>query len=548
MEVLRRIYVKQYSDIPDVDREAFNYLVSKGVDRKEVFKDIEKALSFTYFKKGESDLDIELVKRLNLHEMEKRRVMPVFEKEGVVHFVTDELVSRKTRGYAEEYAKRLGNYGYALDYFIMSHDFDTLLEGSYKGIDEEDVVGEPRRSREVMVFDAERVLQGIFEKGFDNRASDIHIEPIKGGFQVRYRVDGQLSVVEPFDVTDRQVRELVNHAKIRSRLNIAESRKGQDGSIKNLTYKGSSYDLRISTVPSEIGESGEKVAVRVLDKTTIIPTLEELGFSRFYIRTMRRDMSKHHGLILNTGSVGSGKSTTQSTLLERLDAQKNNIYSIEDPVERTIDYVNHICVKRTAVSFDAHLEALLRQDPDVIAIGEVRNLETMEMALKAALSGQLVFATMHTNSAIEAFSRLMSMGVEMYELGAALVGVSSQRLVRTLCPYCRLKRKSTDVEKSLIAGLLSGYEKYKDINLDKFEYVYDEGSCSHCNHTGYRGRTAVAEYLSANSKIKEHVNKGKFDREELLSLAEDSFLPIEVDALNKALLGKTTVSEIIKVV
>lgn len=549
MEVLLRLYGKKYKDIPEKDKLAFSYLLGKGEVAENIYKEIENVVGVRYFG-GQVDVDVDLLKKFNLSEMKSRKLIPLKIEGRELIFATSELVDRRLRNFAEEYARMVDkNLSINIKYFKLNFELEDLLERKYKGISESIELSELGESESLavvgskMIFEVERVADKILEKAFENRASDIHIEPLREGFHVRYRVDGHLSIIEPYAVEERQYKELVNRIKIMAELNIAERRRGQDGSIKDRVYRGKKYDLRLSTIS---GVLGEKVVIRVLERGVVVPSLEELGFSRFYINAIRSDMERHNGLILNTGSVGSGKSTTQSTLLSGLDGKSQNIYSIEDPVERTVDYVNHICVKETNVSYEEHLETLLRQDPDVIAIGEIRNLATMDMALKASLSGQLVFATMHTNSAIEAFYRLLNMGVEPYELGAALVGVGSQRLVRTLCPYCKKKRIASEVDKKIVLGMLRGYDQYRDFNIDKFEYLYENGGCSHCNFTGYKGRTAVAEYLSSNDEIREYISEGMVVREKLIELAGNSFLPIEVDALNKVLLGKTTLEEIIK--
>lgn len=551
MEVLKKIYKNRYPDISDIDEQAIKYLASRGVSETDIHREIEKALNTKYFDLS-STLDPSIIKNFSKDEMKARRLFPVRMEGNTLIFVVNTFADRKVRSYAEEYARKVGAKEFDVGNFLLSEVFDELLESLYIGLDLAKYRSiKPNNSHVVDVnkelatngFDPEKIAEIILTKGFENRASDIHIEPLANGFQVRYRVDGLLSIIDPYDVSDIQTSSLINHFKIKSGMKIEERRKGQDGHIKDRKYKGNSYDLRLSTVA---GSFGEKIAIRTLENNTSIPEMRELGFSKFYTNAILKDMEKHQGLILNTGSVGSGKSTTQRTLLFGLDAKNLNIYSIEDPVERTIPYVTHICVKETGVSFEKHLETLLRQDPDVIAIGEVRNIETMDMALKAALTGNLVFATMHTNSAIEALYRLFNMGVEPYELGAALVGIGSQRLVRTLCPYCSEKREVKDEEKHIITGMLSKYTKFSDFNLDKFQYLHDAVGCSHCNYTGYKGRFVVAEYLSMTSEIKNYISSGEVDRDKMLQLADNNFVPIEVDALNKVLLGKTTLEEIIK--
>lgn len=554
MEVLKRIFRNKFVDIPEIDKDAVVYLRDKGVTEEEIHNFILNVLNVEYFTEKEK-IDENIVKKFNLTEMKKRRIFPVYEEEDRVYFVINSLLDKNIKEFAEECMRYLGKpRGRMVFKFLLSHEFDMLLETVYKGLSEAEysVIGNPAfvDSAEKVLdftqsFDAEVLAELILHKGFENRASDIHIEPLENGIQVRYRIDGHFPIIDPYIINDLQRQALINHFKLKAEMKLEERRRGQDGRIRDVKYKSNSYDLRVSTIATV---RAEKVVIRVFEKTEMIPTMKDLGFSKFYINSIQRDMSKHYGLILNTGSVGSGKSTTQRTLLNQLDAKQLNIYSIEDPVERTIPYVNHVCVKETGISFEDHLETLLRQDPDVIAIGEIRNLKTMDMAIKAALTGHLVLATIHTNSAIEAFYRLFNMGVEAYELAAALLGIGSQRLVRTLCPYCKMKRRTEDSEIRMVLGLLSKYERFSDFNISKFEYIYvsKPGGCAHCNYTGYVGRTAIAEYLSITEEMRSYISTKNVTRETLLELADSSFVPIEVDALNKILLGKTTLPEVLK--
>lgn len=554
--VLNKLYSKDYVGLPDSDEGALAFLLGKGLTKEGIYRTVGDRLKLSYFQVGEDEVDIDLVKRVNKDELLNIRIMPMFRSVDTVYFLINDFPTPAIKSSAQRYAKSLGFVNYELYRFVMGFEFDRLVDQIFKDgeISKEnfDSSDELRKVdtgfvrtvvRENGVFDPPRVFEELLHRGFDLRASDIHIETLDRGFQVRYRVDGVLSVVDPYNVSQDNARAIINVILTQSGLKIQERKRGQDGRIKDVSYKGNLFDLRTSVVATS---SGAKAVLRVLPKTDSISSLTALGFSKFYIDAIQSDVKRHNGLILLTGSVGSGKSTTQRTLLEACDPKDNNIYSIEDPVERTIPYVNHICVKETQVSFEDHLESLLRQDPDVIAIGEIRNLETAEMALKAALSGQLVFATIHTNSALEAFQRLFQMGIEPYALGASLLGISSQRLVRTLCPYCKVKRSTEESEMNTIKSLLSRYDKLEGANLAKFDFIHDACGCDHCNHTGYYSRTVIAEYFSASEDLKSYIASGNVDRDRLLELAESTFVPVEIDALNKLVMGKTTLDEIVK--
>lgn len=553
--VLNRLYSKDYVGLPDSDEEALTFLLGKGLTKESIYETVGNRLKLSYFRMGDDDIDVELVKRMNKDELLNVRILPMFTTANKVYFLINDFPTPAIKSSALGYARSLGFSDYELYRFVLGFEFDRVVDRVFKDGDLSKLGGDEDESRKVDtgfvktvmrdngLFDPPRVFEEILHRGFELRASDIHIETLDRGFQVRYRVDGVLSVIDPYHVSSDNARAVINVVLTQSGLKIQERRKGQDGRIKDISYKGNLFDLRSSVVATS---SGAKAVLRVLPKTDSILNLTTLGFSRFYIDAINADVKRHNGLILLTGSVGSGKSTTQRTLLESCNPKDNNIYSIEDPVERTIPYVNHICVKETMVSFEDHLESLLRQDPDVIAIGEIRNLETAEMALKAALSGQLVFATIHTNGALEAFQRLFQMGIEPYALGASLLGISSQRLVRTLCPYCKVKRATEESELNVIKSLLSRYDKLEGANLEKFDFIHDACGCDHCNHTGYYSRMVIAEYFSASEELKSYIASGNVDRDRLLALAESAFIPVEIDALNKLVLGKTTLEEIVK--
>lgn len=552
MDVLKKLFKNKFPEIPENDTDALAFLKARGVSEGLIQSQVNKSLNMPYFDVS-GELQTEHVKLFSKDEMKARRLFPVRIENSKVLFVVNDFTSRTLRSYAEEYCKKLGTHDYEFQ-FLLTPIFEDLLSSLIMGLDlskfqtdvkPTDTSLNIHQLSEVSNanFDVDTVAEVILSKGFDNRASDIHIEPLPKGFQVRYRVDGRLSILDPYDVSEAQTSALINHFKIKSGLRIEERRKGQDGRIRDRKYKGNSYDLRISTVAGTINE---KIAIRIFANNSSIPDMQGLGFTKFYTTVIQKDMEKHAGLILNTGSVGSGKSTTLRTLLHTLDAKELNIYTIEDPVERVIPYITHICVKETGVDFAVHLETLLRQDPDVIAIGEIRNLKTMEMAIEAALTGNLVFATLHTNSATEALYRIFQLGIEPYQLAAALLGISSQRLVRTLCPYCAEKRKIQEDEKNLIKGLMQRYPKFATFNPEKFEYLHDAMGCNHCNYTGFYGRIVIAEYLSITQEIKTNILTEEVGRETLIELSGNNFVPIEIDALNKVMLGKTTLSEVLE--
>lgn len=358
-------------------------------------------------------------------------------------------------------------------------------------------------------------------------ASDVHWEPQEDQFIVRYRLDGQLETRQkfPLEVTQNVTARL----KVMSHMDVAEKRLPQDGRTE-LTVAGQRIDLRFSSLPTVYGE---KVVVRLLNQDTAKRTLQQLGMSLEVEERMRCLLKQPHGIVLVVGPTGSGKTTTLYALLQELTSEKLNIVSIEDPVEYRVPGVVHVQVKPSiGLTFAAGLRAILRQDPDVIMIGEIRDEETARIAIAAALTGHLVLSTLHTNTAAEALTRLMDMRIEPYLLGGAIRGVLSQRLVRKLCEECKEPYLLSDIEKA-------------SLRLDKsFGEIFRAKGCTHCRGTGYSGRMGIHELLLYDSTIKDLVlaRKSALDLER--SALNLGMIPLSQDGLEKVRLGLTTLEEV----
>jgi type IV pilus assembly protein PilB len=336
-----------------------------------------------------------------------------------------------------------------------------------------------------------KMVNILFNKAVASHASDIHMEPYEDCVMIRYRIDGQLVEIMKYD--KKILPSLVARIKIISGLNIAEKRLPQDGRIA-MKIDGSAYDMRVSVLPTMFGE---KVVVRIADKDGFNVTKKELGFFEDDLEKFDSILSHPHGIVLVTGPTGSGKSTTLYTALKELCKPNVNILTVEDPVECTIRGINQVQVNAKAgLTFAAALRSFLRQDPDIIMVGEIRDGETAEIAIRAAITGHLVLSTLHTNDAASSLTRIIDMGIEPFLISSAVVGVIAQRLVRRLCPKCKTEYEPDVNEKKALS--LGEEENIK---------IYKPKGCSHCNNTGYKGRIAVYEIMTISSEERDLISK-----------------------------------------
>ncbi|MEP6823837.1 MAG: ATPase, T2SS/T4P/T4SS family [Ramlibacter sp.] len=378
-----------------------------------------------------------------------------------------------------------------------------------------------------------RLVNLIIGRVIDLRASDIHLEPFDDVLHVRYRVDG---VIHSSELVPPKHSAAVNsRVKLLAHLDIAERRLPQDGRIKT-RVKGRELDLRVSTVPTVHGES---VVMRVLDRASVRFSLEDMGFEADTLAKFNALLGRPHGILLVTGPTGSGKTTTLYAALSKLDATAQKIINVEDPVEYQLEGINQIQVHaQIGLTFANALRSILRQDPDIIMIGEMRDGETAQIAVQSALTGHLVLSTLHTNTASGAVIRMQDMGVERYLITSAVNGVLSQRLVRTLCSYCKAPVEPT-------AELLrsSGLGRF----LQAGKPMYEARGCSHCRDTGYQGRTGIHELLILDESMRQAIIEGK-DASALHALAVRSGMrTLYEDGLRKVSCGATCLEELLRV-
>lgn len=379
-----------------------------------------------------------------------------------------------------------------------------------------------------------RLVNSIIERAIAERASDIHLEPHEEEMIVRMRVDGVMRDI--LTVPKNLQRSVISRIKVMSSLNITERRIPQDGRF-NVRIKGKDIDLRISTLPTVYGE---KIVARLLDKSSGVIDKEQIGLSGEDLKKYEKLIKCHSGVILIVGPTGSGKSTTMNAMIGDLNQPEVNLVTLEDPVEYNIDRVNQVQInEKVGMTFASGLRAILRQDPDIIAVGEIRDGETAEIAMRAAITGHVVLSTIHTNDAVGTIERLKDIGVEPYLISSALKGVISQRLVRRICPSCREEYVPSKEE---IESLGQGA---KDIKT-----FYRGKGCPHCFDTGYRGRIAVFEILSINSEVRNMISKGEEREkiEEALKKEGSGFVSLKENGIRLIGEGITTAQEVIRVI
>ena len=376
------------------------------------------------------------------------------------------------------------------------------------------------------------IVNIIILDSIDKKASDIHFNPTEDGIVVRIRIDGELRNYAKVPIYVKK--NMITRVKILAGMNITESRVPQDGAIKQ-TIQDKDVDLRVSSLPTNMGEN---IVIRILDYTMSSQGIDTLGFNETNLKKLMKMIEQPNGIILVTGATGSGKSTTVYSILQRLNTIDRNIITVEDPIEMNIPGVNQVqVISDIGLTFAASLRSILRQDPDIIMIGEIRDDETARIAVRASITGHLVLSTIHTNSALNTIERLLDMNIERYLLGTALTGIISQKLCKKLCPYCRGTRATTPYEKNVFKNSL---------NLDINE-IYEAKGCDKC-HEGYKGRMAIHEVLMLNQEIRDAITNN-LDKDELRDLVYGTgTITMLQDGLAKVINGDTTFEELVKAI
>lgn len=374
----------------------------------------------------------------------------------------------------------------------------------------------------------------IITAGVDKRSSDILIEPLEDELQIRYRIDGILykSQILPKTLQD----SVINRIKIISGLDISEHRLPQDGRFK-MSYKDTEIDFRVSVMPSSFGE---KVVLRVLDKSSVILDIDKLGFDHRTVELFKRNLAKPFGMVLVCGPTGCGKTTTLYSALKYIDSIEKNIITVEDPVEYQLFGINQVAVSEDiGLTFASALRSILRQDPNIILVGEIRDFETADIATKAALTGHLLLSTLHTTSASSSVVRLINMGVEPFLIASSCLLIVSQVLIRTLCSQCKESYHPTK-------AILEQFDSYH-LPISEDAVLYKQNSCSACNNTGFRGRLALAESLEINSTIRDLISSGASEKEIREAAVKDGMITLRENGFRLVREGVTSIEEVLKV-
>ena len=528
MEILSDIYRRGHVNIDEISNDL-------ELDIKAFVKFISEKFKVLYFDLDDIDIDYRISEKLSTAQLKTYSAIPVKEDEISVYVAFknpfDVMAQDKVQNL---FNRKLLKVAIAQPTQIEKYISKLALNESIK-----DVITEIRRELSSSASQGQnsensgilKLIEIILKTSIQSRASDIHIEPTETNCIVRSRIDGMLS--ETF-IFDKDIYPpMVSRMKLLSNMDIAERRRPQDGRF-SAQILDKEYDFRISTLPILNGES---IVLRILDKSKVIINLEDLGMHPDNFAKFKKSMKAPYGIILVTGPTGSGKTTTLYGALNDIKSVKTKIIKVEDPVEYQLNMIQQVHVNEKAgLTFVSALRSILRQDPDVIMIGEIRDQETLRIAIQAALTGHLVFSTLHTNDAISALPRMIDMGIEPYLVSGALVCIEAQRLVRKLCPHCKqkitLSQKAFDEVKKFVP---ENYQFYKSVG------------CPQCSQTGYLGREMISEILPISDHIASMVANGA-SKDELKSVAyEEGFIDMFHDGVIRAANGITTLEEVYRV-
>ena len=528
MEILSDIYRRGHVNIDEISNDL-------ELDIKAFVKFISEKFKVLYFDLDDIDIDYRISEKLSTAQLKTYSAIPVKEDEISVYVAFknpfDVIAQDKVQNL---FNRKLLKVAIAQPTQIEKYISKLALNESIK-----DVITEIRRELSSSASQGQnsensgilKLIEIILKTSIQSRASDIHIEPTETNCIVRSRIDGMLS--ETF-IFDKDIYPpMVSRMKLLSNMDIAERRRPQDGRF-SAQILDKEYDFRISTLPILNGES---IVLRILDKSKVIINLEDLGMHPDNFAKFKKSMKAPYGIILVTGPTGSGKTTTLYGALNDIKSVKTKIITVEDPVEYQLNMIQQVHVnEKSGLTFVSALRSILRQDPDVIMIGEIRDQETLRIAIQAALTGHLVFSTLHTNDAISALPRMIDMGIEPYLVSGALVCIEAQRLVRKLCPHCKqkitLSQKAFDEVKKFVP---ENYQFYKSVG------------CPQCSQTGYLGREMISEILPISDHIASMVANGA-SKDELKSVAyEEGFIDMFHDGVIRAANGITTLEEVYRV-
>ena len=505
------------------------------IQEKVVLAKLAQELDLQFIDLDSIDMDYRITSRVPLAQLQKYHVLPISEDEMSVRIAfSDPLNIEAQEAIQRLFPRKPLKVVVATKKQIHAYLYKVELKDSVKGLvkkirDELNSITSIEEQQEASSILL--LIDVVLKTCIKGRASDIHVEPTEKNCVVRGRVDGKLT--EMFIFEKDIYPPLASRLKLLANLDIAEKRKPQDGRFSTLVG-AAEYDFRISTLPILYGES---IVMRVLDKQKALVKLEDAGMDSASYQKLLQGLKAPYGIILVTGPTGSGKTTTLYGALNELRNVEDKVITVEDPVEYRMNLIQQVQVNpKVGLSFADALRSILRQDPDKIMIGEIRDQETLEIAIKAALTGHMVISTLHTNDSISAIPRMVDMGIEQYLISGALVAIQAQRLVRKICKYCK-------VEENVPASTL---EEIQHI-IPKDAKFYTGQGCKECNDSGYMGREMICEVLNISEKLSSLIAKGASKDVMLAQAVEDGFVTIFENGIQKALSGVTSIAEILKV-
>ena len=483
------------------------------------------------------DIPVDLISGIPIHYAKVHSILPLKKEENKVQVLTSNPFNLKVFNNLELQFGKQVELVVSLNHKIqeaINHVYEKNTQdfAEFKDIQVKDyslddpVIDLLEADDEAPVIN---LVNTLLVRAVKERASDIHVEPYEREMVIRFRVDGSLYPV--LKIPKRLQNTLSSRIKIMGKLNIAEKRLPQDGGIP-LRLAGKDIDIRLNTIPTAFGE---RLVMRLQDRSTTILKINQLGFSEESVKTLSALLEKSYGIILATGPTGSGKSFTLYASLAHIQSADTNIITLENPVEQRIQGIGQIQVNpKVGLTFANGFRAILRQDPDVIMVGEIRDSETMKIAINASLTGHLVLSTIHTNDSAGVFPRLIDMGCEPFLIATSLLGVVSQRLVRLLCDHCKKPYKLSQKEKDILG-----------LSPPKNAKLYKPEGCGECNYKGYAGRTAIEEILTVNDAIRVHILQKASGSAIKKAALKQGLITFRDHGLQKAFAGQTTIEEVL---
>ena len=507
-------------------------LVDLGfVEEKTILQILSRQLEIDFVDLYSEKIDYDLLTSFPVSMLEENLILPFRMDENYIHIATADPLNYDVI----DMVQRLVNKE-AKVYLSFSRDILAVIVNVKKYQQAKELIKKIKNDlNETVTLTSGAIddfVDFILKDAIEKRCTDVHIEPQKYNFLIRGRIDGVLNELFSFD--NEIYPPLVSKIKLLSNLDISEKRKPQDGRFTKV-YDNRTYDFRVSTAPVLHGES---VVLRILDQQKILLKINELGMSEYNLKRFEYLIKSPYGIVFVTGPTGSGKTTTLYAALNEVKGPEKKIITIEDPIEYELSLVQQIPVNhKIGLTFTGVIKNILRQDPDIIMIGEIRDSDTLSSAIQASLTGHLVLGTLHTNDSISTITRLVQMGAEAYMVSDSMLGAVAQRLIRKICPHCKSVYYPQKSELEMIKEYLS-----EDITF------YKGKGCKYCNFTGYLGREMISEVLVVNNEISKMINEGK-DRESILQEARKTgFVTMIEDGINKLKKGVTTIEEILRVV